>query len=76
MYLKLEIRFMCGEILIFTYLFIVFFHNKSDDYLYLYIKNLENSRLKPVFRYTISIYFCVGRYRILNGYCVVENCVK
>ena len=39
MYLKLEIRVMCRE----------FYRNKSDDYLYLYIRNLENSRLKPFF---------------------------
>ena len=30
--------------------------NKSDDYLYLYIINLENSRLKLVFQYTIGTY--------------------
>ena len=30
------------------YIFI-FFRNKSDDYLCWYIRNLENSRLKPVF---------------------------
>ena len=38
-----------------------FFRSKSDDYLNLYIRNLENSRLKLVFRYTISICICVGR---------------
>ena len=38
-----------------------FFQNRTDDYLYLYIRNLENSRLKPVFRYTIIICICVGR---------------
>ena len=43
------------------------FRNKSDDYLYLYIRNLENQRLKPVFRYKISIFICVGRKRMLNG---------
>jgi hypothetical protein len=32
------------------------FQNKSDDYLYLYTRNLENSRLKPVFWYTILIW--------------------
>ena len=41
MYLKLEIRVLCKEFLAFKkYLFIFFFLNKSDDYLYLY-----NSRL-------------------------------
>ena len=39
----------------------VFFRNKTDDYLYLYIRNLENSRLKSAFRYTISICICGGR---------------
>ena len=62
---------MCEEFLAFKYVFCCC--NKSDDYLYLYIINLENSRLKPDFRYTISIYICVSRYRILNGYCVVEK---
>ena len=49
------------------------FRNKSDDYLYLYIRNLGNSRIKPGFRYTIPIYICVGRLRIRDGYCEVEN---
>ena len=31
------------------------FWNKWDDYSYLYIRNLKNSRLKQVYRYTISI---------------------
>ena len=53
MYWKLEIRVVCRE-------FLAFFKNKSYDYLYLYIRNLENSHLKPVFRYTISISICVG----------------
>ena len=60
-YLKLEYRVVCREFLAFKYVVIVFFRNKTDDYLYLYIRNLENSRLKPVFRYTIFIYICVGR---------------
>ena len=48
------------------------FRNKSDLFLYI-IRNLENSRLKTVFQYRISICICVGRWRILNGYCVVEK---
>ena len=35
--------------------------NQMSINLYLYIRNLENSRLKPVFRYIISICICVGR---------------
>ena len=42
---------------------------KSDDHLCLYIKNLENSRLNPVFRYAISIWICV---RTLDEYCAVD----
>ena len=61
MYLKLEIRVACWEFLAFKYVVIVFFRNKTDDYLYLYIRNLENLRLKPVFRYTIFICICVGK---------------
>ena len=64
-YLKLEIRDVCRECLAFKYVFIVFFQNKSDDHLYLYIRNLKNSRLKPVFQYTISICICVGSEKIL-----------
>ena len=60
-YLKLEIRIVCREFSAFKYVFIFFFQNKSDDYLYLYIRNLENSRLKPVSRYTISMSICIGR---------------
>ena len=37
--------------------------NKSDDYLYLYIRSLENSCLKTVYRYTIFIWI----------HCVVEK---
>ena len=37
-----------------------FFQNKSDDYLYLYIINLENSRSKLVFRYTNSFIFVLA----------------
>ena len=59
--LKLEICVACREFLAFKNVVIVFFRNKTDDYLYLYIRNLENSRLKPVFRYTIFICICVGR---------------
>ena len=55
MYLKLEIRVACREFLAFNYVVIVFFSKKTDDYLYLYIRNLENSRLKPFFRYKIFI---------------------
>ena len=43
--LKLEIRFVCREFLTFKYLLkYFFFRNKSDDYFYLYIRNLLNSR--------------------------------
>ena len=37
-----------------------FLANKTDDYLYLYIRNLEILRLKPIFRYTISICICLS----------------
>ena len=43
-YLKLEICVACREFIAFKYVFILFFFpNKTDDYLYLYIRNLENS---------------------------------
>ena len=61
-YLKLEIRVACREFLAFKYVpSYLFFGNKTDDYFYLYMRNLENSRLKPVFRYTIFICIYVGR---------------
>ena len=47
MYLKPEISVVCMEFLAFKYIFIFYFQNKSDDYLYLYIRNLENLCLKP-----------------------------
>ena len=49
--------------------------NKSDDYLFLSVRNLENSSLNPVFRYTISICIYVGMQRILNNHliCFEEN---
>ena len=39
---KLEIRVRCSEFLAFKYVFL-FFRNRSDDYLYLYMRNLKNS---------------------------------
>ena len=51
-YSKLEIRVVGREFLAFQWYLIV------DD---LYIRNLENSRLKPGFRDTISFCICVGR---------------
>ena len=50
-----------SEFLAFKYLVIVFFRNKKDDFSYLYIRNLENSRLNSVFLYAIFICICVGR---------------
>ena len=44
MYLRLDIRVMSDEFLAFQY-----FRNKSEDYLYLYIKNLKTPNLKPCF---------------------------
>ena len=35
--------------------YVLSFFEKCDDYWDLYIRNLENPRLKPVFRYTITI---------------------
>ena len=53
---KAKIRVVGRAFLAFKYVLIVlFFRYTSDDYLYLYIRNLENSRLKPIFRYQISI---------------------
>ena len=46
--LKLEIFVLCVEFLAFKYVFI-FFSKQIDDYLYLYIRNLEYSRFKPFF---------------------------
>ena len=50
--------------------------NKIINYTYFYIRNLENSRSKSGFQFTISICICVGRKRILNGHYVVEKCLK
>ena len=58
-FLKLEICVMCTECLAFKIHIYSFFQNKSDDYLYLYIRNIENLHLKLVFWYTISICICV-----------------
>ena len=59
MYSKQENRVVCMDFLAFkcVSIVIVFFHKKSDDYLYLYIRNLENSRLKQ-YQY---VCICVGR---------------
>ena len=61
MYLKPEIRSVCGKILAFKYVVIVFYEKKTNDYLYLYIINIENSSLKPVLLCIISICICVGK---------------
>ena len=50
------------KVLAFKCVFL-YFCNKSDDYLYLYIKNLKYPYLA-----TITIRICVDRYRILNKY--------
>ena len=58
-YLKLDICVVCRKLLTFEYVFIVFVRNKSEDYLYLYIRNLENSRLEPFFSvHNIHLYLC------------------
>ena len=41
-HLKLEISVVCREFLAFKYV-LIYLTFKSDDYLYLYIRNLENS---------------------------------
>ena len=63
------------EIFTFKYVFIFFFRNKSDDFLYLYIRNFENSCFKPVFvTYTYSFVFVlISKQRILSKYCFVEK---
>ena len=62
MYLKLDICVVCKEVLDFRYVHIYYFvQNKSYEYLNLYIRNLENLRLNPIFWYTISFCICVGR---------------
>ena len=67
---------VCREFLGFRYIFIIFFRNKSDEFVYIRIsKHLENSRLKPVLRYKLSICICVVRKRKLNGYGEVKNIV-
>ena len=53
------------------FILIFIFWNKSDDYLYLYIKNLKNHVWNQFFR--TQIQYCVGGKVILNGYCLVKN---
>ena len=55
-YLMLEIRVVCRVFLAFKYVFVVFFLSKQLRWLFIF-RNLENSRLKSGFRYTISISF-------------------
>ena len=57
-YLKLEICVMCREFLAFKYAFVVLFESNQ---MIIYICTPENSRLKQVFLYTISIFICFGR---------------
>ena len=55
-YLKLKIRVACREFLAFEYVDIVFFQNKTDDYLYLCIRNLA---FKTGFSVNnINLYLC------------------
>ena len=63
-YSRLNICIVWGDFYSFKYTFLSFF-NKSDDYSYLYIRNLLNRSLKPV--------LSVGRSRILNAYGIAEN---
>ena len=53
--------------------FLAFFENKSDDYLYLYIRNLENTRLNSVFRLKISNLVLCGLVENSKWIFVVEK---
>ena len=60
-----------------------FFQIKSDYYFYLYIRNLENSRLKPVFctQYQFvfvlaNVFHCLGIFNPLNIFSMHESCSK
>ena len=44
--------------------------------IYICTSEIFITALNTGFRYTITFDICVGSQRILNGYCVVENCVK
>ena len=59
-YLNLEMRVVCRKFLAFRNVFIVFFESNQMT-IYFCTRNLEHSRLKPGFRYTISTCICVGR---------------
>ena len=72
-YLKLEIRVACREFLAFKYVVIVFFRNKTDDYSYLYIRNLENSHLKPRFMENFLLYN-VGIHRNFHQNRFINEC--
>ena len=50
-------------------------YSKSDDYILYIIEHQKSlkSALKTSFSVHKTIWICVGRKRILNGYCVVEN---
>ena len=51
MYLKLEICVVCKEFLVFEYLYIIFFRNKSDDYFFICTSDI----LKLVFKTSFSV---------------------
>ena len=53
---KARMCVVCREILASKYIFIVFFKNKSDDYLFLYIRNLAFKNGFPV--NNIHLYLC------------------
>ena len=53
----------------FSPLYFCLFQKKSDEYLYMYSKNLEKLR----FWYKIAILVCEGRQRTVNVYCMVKK---
>ena len=59
--LKLEICVACRKFLAFKYVVIIFFKTKRMIiYFYLYIRNLENLPLKPVFGTQYSFVFVLA----------------
>ena len=68
-YLKLEIRVVCREFLAFKYVFIVFFETNQ---MIINICTSEILLFKQVSVYNNNLNL-FWRYRLLNGYCVVEK---
>ena len=66
---------VCREFLTFNADINLIRRTISESDLFLYTRNLQHERLKPVFECKITFWICVLMLRIHKGYCLVKKLV-